>query len=104
MRFNRTRIVDITIASLIGGIFGAMIVAAVGPPTRFPGINVDHITAKDITVMDKEGIVSIDGLHGIRLIKNNHAVQQMKLVDNNPLSPQDMEWSRLELERQLRGE
>jgi hypothetical protein len=86
MRFNRTRIIDITIASLLGGIFGAVIVAIVGPPTKVPSISTNLITAKSITVQDREGIVSIDGLLGIRLIKNNHTIEQMRLVDNNPPS------------------
>jgi hypothetical protein len=84
MRINRTRIIDITIASLIGGIFGALIVAVVGPPTNFRCIDADLITARCITVLDREGVVSLDGLHGIRLIKNNHTIEQMRLVDNNP--------------------
>jgi large-conductance mechanosensitive channel len=86
MRFNRTRIVDIAIASLIGGIFGTVIVWIVGPATNVEGLIVGQLDAKSITVRDTQGIVSIDGLHGIRLIKNNHTIEQMRLVDNNPPS------------------
>ena len=86
MRFNRTRIIDITIASLLGGVLGAVVVAIVGPSTNAKGFIVDHIDAKSITVQDREGVVSIDGLHGIRLIKNDHTIEQMRLVDNNPPS------------------
>jgi hypothetical protein len=68
-RSNLTRIIDITIASLVGGILGAVIA---WPQTHPSSISVDSIYTRHIRVDGDLGFISIDE-PGISLYRNDYA-------------------------------
>ena len=83
-RSIRTRILDIAIASLIGGIFGAVISSG----NFHPGfLSVDTLFAKKILVDGNLGTVSIRGDDGIRLDRHDYATAGLLFHEPGTGSP-----------------
>jgi hypothetical protein len=72
-RSSRARIIDITIASLVGGILGAFIGWVFHPDVLI----VDQLHAKQILVDGKLGTVSINGDVGISLNRDDYATAEL---------------------------
>src|SRR6476660_7948745 len=82
-RSIRARILDIAIASLIGGILGAVIAWVFHPDVLI----VDRLHAKEILVDGNLGTVSISGDHGISLDRHDYATAGLFFYEPGTGSP-----------------